>query len=87
LDNVGCAADKANTGDAYPVGAIVRAEPTYTDPVSGIPIKQQDPDGVIIGNYYYAYHSGIKGKTCASQSKLESIDTAFKAAGKGIVSN
>lgn len=89
LDSKGCAATAANTGRTYPLGAILRVNPKGTDPVSGELVKQRDPNGVIIGNYYYAYHSGIKESTsCVQKSNItniETIDAEFKAAGRKIV--
>lgn len=87
LDDKGCAAANANTGGAYPLGALLKVSPDETDPVSGTPYKQLNPEGVTLGNYYYAYHSGIKGKTCAPQSTLDGIDAAFKAAATQIKTN
>lgn len=87
LDDKGCAAASANTGGAYPLGALIKVSPDEPDPVSGTPYKQLNPDGVTLGSYYYAYHSGIKGKTCAPQPTLDSIDAAFKAASKEIKTN
>lgn len=89
LDSKGCAAATANTGGPYPIGAILRINPKDTDPISGTPYTQLDPDGTTIGNYYYAYHSGIKGSTsCAQKSNIkniETIDAEFKAAGRKII--
>jgi hypothetical protein len=66
------------------VGEIVRSLPTETDPVSGKLYTQLEPSGTTIGNYYYGYTSGTK-KTCAPATTLQSIDSAFAAAAKGIV--
>lgn len=85
LDSKGCAAAQANTGGSYPISALLRIDPIATDPVSGTLYTKLDPNGVTIKGYYYTYHSGIEGKTCASQAKLNAIDAAFKAAANKIV--
>lgn len=86
LDSAGCAAALGNTqGASAPVAAIIRVLPTDLEPVKGVPYTQLYP-GVTIGGYYYAYLSGTKSKTCASQATLQSIDTAFAAAAKTAVS-
>lgn len=86
LDSKGCAAAQANTGGPYPL-ALLRVDPTATDPVSGTLYTTLDPNGVTIKGYFYAYHSGVKGKTCASQTQLDAIDAAFKAAANKIVAD
>jgi len=66
------------------VGAFGRAHPTDHEPVKGTLYTQLYP-GVTIGNYYYFYISGIKGKTCAPQATLQAIDSAFATAAKNMV--
>ncbi len=66
------------------VGAFGRAHPTDHEPVKGTLYTQLYP-GITIGDYYYFYISGIKGKTCAPQATLQSIDSAFATAAKGII--
>jgi hypothetical protein len=65
------------------VGAFGRAHPTDHEPVKGTLYTQLYP-GVTIGNYYYFYISGIKGKTCGPLATLHVIDAAFAAAAKSI---
>lgn len=82
LNSSGCDASQANQGQSTQLGAILRVSPTDTDPVSGTPYTQLYPNGATIGNYYYAYKSYTKNKTCTSQSNLTSIDSAFATAVK-----
>lgn len=85
LDGSGCAAAQANSGGAYPIGAIIKAQPNETDLVSGTAIKQLNPDGVTLSEFYYAYHSGIQGSsptrciTKANIANANAIDAAFRA--------
>lgn len=69
------------------LGAIIRALPNDTDPVSGQLYTQKYPGGVTVGGYYYAYLSRTNGRTCAAPSTLQSIDTAFAATTKGVASD
>lgn len=85
LNSKGCNAVLANQGQSTPLGALLRVYPTETDPVSGKSYKQLFPNGVMIGNYYYAYMSWTKNKTCASASQLQAIDSAFATAAKNAV--
>jgi hypothetical protein len=84
-----CDATKANTSTSgiTDIGALTRVAPTDRDPVTNSLYTQEDPNGVTIGNYYYAYVSGIQGKTCASTATLQSVDSAFATAAKNIVAN
>lgn len=86
LNTGDCDASKANTtsSEITAIGALVRVAPTDIDPVQGKPYSQLYP-GVTIGNYFYGYMSGIKGKTCASSSLLQTTDSAFATAAKNIV--
>jgi Tfp pilus assembly protein PilV len=86
LNTGDCKASQANTttSEITAIGALVRVAPTDIDPVQGKPYSQLYP-GVTIGNYFYGYMSGIKGKTCASSSVLQSTDAAFATAAKNIV--
>jgi Tfp pilus assembly protein PilX len=82
-----CNASQANKPGASiitSIGALGRALPTDHEPVKGTLYTQLYP-GITIGGYYYFYISGTNGKTCAPQSTLQSIDSAFAAAAKGIV--
>jgi hypothetical protein len=87
LDDSGCAAAQANTGGAYPLGALMRTAADATDPLSGEPVKQRYPNGAVVGNYYYAFNDGTNGKTCASQETLQSVSAAFATAAKNITAN
>jgi len=82
LNSTGC--DISNVGpsaNATPVGSIIRALPTDTDPVSGSLYTTEDPNGVTIGSYYYAYVTW-KNNTCVSAPTLQSINSAFATAAK-----
>jgi type II secretory pathway pseudopilin PulG len=91
LDDKGCIAAQANSGGSYPIGAILKVLPDEMDPVSGRPYQELDRDGVLIEGYYYAYHSGIQGNSdsrCIAKANVtnaDAIDTAFRAAGRGII--
>ncbi len=74
-----------NTSVEKAVGEIVRSLPTDKDPVSGKLYTELNPNGTTLGGYYYGYSSGISGKTCASQTLLQSVDSAFATAAKNIV--
>ena len=85
LDTSSCKASLGNTAGANaPIGAIVRVTSTELEPVQGKPYSQLYP-GATVGNYYYAYISGTKGKSCASTATLQSIDSAFATASKNTV--
>ncbi len=82
-----CNASQANKPDKTivpDIGVLGRALPTDHEPVLGTPYTKLYP-GVTIGQYYYFYISGTKGKTCASPANLQAIDSAFATAAKGIV--
>lgn len=72
-------------GSADALGEIVRTLPSDKDPVSGKPFAQLNPGGSTIAGYYYGYTSSSKNKTCASATTLQSIDSAFGTAVKGIL--
>jgi hypothetical protein len=87
LNTGDCDSTKANSPTGITaIGALGRALPTDHDPVSQKPYTQLYP-GVNVGQYYYFYLSGIKGKTCASQTLLQSVDSTFTTAVKSIVSD
>ena len=80
LNAAGC--DISTTGPtatATPVGSIIRALPTATDPVSGDLYTKEYPGGVMINDYYYGY-APWKSSTCVSAATLQAIDAAFLAA-------
>jgi len=85
LNSKGCDATLANQGQSTQLGALLRVSPTATDPVSGTSYTQLYPNGITIGNYYYAYKSWTKGKACASETQLQAIDSAFATATKNAV--
>jgi Tfp pilus assembly protein PilX len=86
LNSGNCNASQANitTSEITAIGALGRALPTDHDPVKGTLYTQLYP-GVTIGQYYYFYIGGIKDKTCAPQTTLQSVDSAFATSTKGIV--
>jgi hypothetical protein len=74
----------ANTGPsskATPIGSILRVLLTDRDPVTGDLYTQKYPNGVTIGNYYYAY-APWKHKSCAPTATLQSVDSEFATAAK-----
>lgn len=90
LDSKGCEAAQANSGGKYPIGALIKKGLSDTDPVTGVKYTEQEPNGTIIGQYYYAYHSGVQGSTtgCTTNANIPNINTiddAFKEAAKNIV--
>lgn len=77
-----------NSGYTHAIGAIVRALPTDTDPVSGKLYTQLDPNGVTIGGYYYGYaNASLTSKTCISAPGIQSIDSALANAVKAAVTS
>jgi len=85
LDSTGCIAAGSNTGQNTAIAAIFKVLPTDTDVVSGKAFDQLYP-GVTIGNYFYAYQSLNTSSTCkASQTSIQSAQSAFATAEKGIV--
>jgi pilin/secretion family protein with methylation motif len=72
-----------NAGYTHALGAIVRALPTDTDPVSGKLYTQLDPIGVTIGGYYYGYaNASLTSKTCLPAATIQAIDAALANAVK-----
>ncbi len=87
LDASSCTAAGSNHGQDSAIGAIFRALPTETDPVTGQLLTQEYPNGTTIGTYYYGYESftNSSGRTCkASGTTLQPIDAAFANAAKKI---
>lgn len=78
LDALGCKADDANHGKK-PLAMIGRSALGATDPVYGKPYTELDPNGVTIGNYYYAYLSWASTNTCAPKATLQTMDSNFTA--------
>lgn len=75
LDSSGCAATNRTA-----LGLVFRALPTETDSVTGRLLTQEYPNGITIGNYFYAYQK-LNSSTCkASLPTLRSVDSAFTAA-------
>jgi hypothetical protein len=85
--NTSASCNPANndSGGRGAIGAIIRANPTDVDPVSGQLLTQKYPNGTTIGSYYYLYQSWATNNPCASDSTLQPIDSAFGTAAKGIV--
>jgi hypothetical protein len=89
FDASSCTADGSNHGQSSAIGAIFRALPTETDPVTGQLLTQEYPNGTTMGSYYYGYESftNSSGRTCkASGTTLQPIDAAFANAAKKITS-
>jgi len=81
LDSNGCAATNTTA-----FAQIFRALPTEKDGVTGKLLTQEYPNGVTIGNYFYAYEGVSNSGTCkAPQATVQSADAAFLASQKGIV--
>ncbi len=70
------------TGQDNSLAGIIRVLPTDTDPVSGKLYTQLYPGGPTINGYYYAFSDLTSHRTCASQTTLQSIGSAFSAAAK-----
>jgi hypothetical protein len=82
LDSSGCAATNTTA-----FAQIFRALPTERDGVTGKLLTQEYPDGVTIGNYFYAYEGVSNTGTCkAPQATSQAADAAFRAAQKGMSS-
>lgn len=79
LNSSGCNVSNGPSGTAMPIGSIIRVLPTDTDPVTGELYTQQDPNGITIGGYYYAY-TPSKNSTCASATTLQTVNSAFTSA-------
>lgn len=79
LDASGCEATKANQG-GKPLASIARVLSNETDPVSGTPYTELNPNGVTIGKYYYFYSTWSKGNNCTSANIFTKIDSIFKNA-------
>jgi hypothetical protein len=89
LDANGCSASNGNDGKSPILAALVRVSPTATNPVTGESYKQQDPNGVTVGEYYYGYtaYAGLQsGSKCGSATNLAAVNSAFKNAAAGITS-
>jgi len=89
LDANGCTADGSNHGQDSALAAIFRVLPTDKDPVTNKLYTEENPGGVMIGRYYYVYqgYNNTNISTCkAPQNSIESVDSAFANAAKGIVS-
>jgi hypothetical protein len=85
LNASGC--DIATTdpsSSATPLGSVIRVLPTDTDPVTGELYAHQDPNGVTINGFYYAFLPW-KNATCAPANALQTDDKAFAMAIKEMV--
>jgi len=85
LSDSSCNPSNNNNGGTGAIGALLRVPPTATDAVSGQLLTQKYPNGVTIGNYYYAYQSRINNNSCNQKSSAQAADSAFATAAKNIV--
>lgn len=76
-----------DAGYSNSLGAILRAPPTATDPISGELLTQKYPGGATINGYYYGYISRTSGNACASSSTFQTINSAFITATEDMVSD
>lgn len=82
LNSSGCdISSSGRSSTAAPIGSIFRVAPTDRDPVSGELYTKQYPNGVTLGAHYYVY-TPWKSQTCASQTTVQSINSAFTDAVK-----
>lgn len=90
LDSSGCIAAVSNHGQDSAPAMIFRSKPSDVDPVTNKTYSQEYPDGVTIGNYFYGFESFANSSnisTCkAPHATIQSVDSAFATAAKGIVS-
>lgn len=89
LDTSGCTAAGSNHGQDSALGMIFRTKPTDVDPVTNKAYSQEYPNGATVGTYYYAFQGSANSNisTCkAPQSTVQSVDSAFATAAKGMVS-
>lgn len=85
LDSTGCKADNNNNGGTGAIGLLGHSPVTATDPVSGELVTKVQPYGTTIGGYYYYFGPAEANLTCASQTTIQSAQSAFETAVKGIV--
>lgn len=82
-DNNNCAA----TNNLTALAQIFRTPPSSVDPVTNKLYTQEYPNGVTIGNYFYAYQGISNSDGCkVPQASAQPINNAFSAAVKGMIS-
>lgn len=82
-DGNSCAA----TNNLTALAQISRTSPSSVDPVTNKLYTQEYPNGVTIGNYFYAYQGISSNDGCkVPQALAQPINDAFNAAVKGMVS-
>lgn len=82
-DNNNCAA----TNNLTALAQIFRTSTSSVDPVTNKLYTQEYPNGVIIGNYLYAYQGISNNDDCkVPQASAQPINDAFTTAVKGMVS-
>lgn len=82
-DSNNCAA----TNNLTALAQISRTSPSSVDPVTNKLYTQEYPNGVILGDYFYAYQGISNSDGCkVPQASAQPINDAFNAAVKGIVS-
>lgn len=74
-----------SNGQDNALAGIIRVLPTDTDPVSGKLYTNLYPGGPTINGYYYAFSDLTPHRTCASQTALQAVGSAFTAAAKSAV--
>ncbi len=88
LNSNGCTAAGSNHGQDSALGMIFRSKLGEVDPVTNKLLTQEYPSGVTIGSYFYGFEgfNNSNISTCkASQTTIQSADSAFATAAKGIV--
>jgi Tfp pilus assembly major pilin PilA len=83
LTDSSCNPSNNDHGGTGAIGAIYRFSPTAVDGVSGQPLTQKYPNGTTIGGYYYTFAAWNVPSTCASDTTVQPIDSAFVNASKG----
>jgi len=77
-----------NAGGTGAIGAILRVSPTYRNPVAPYQLyTDKYPNGVTIGNYYYAYQSWVTNTSCSQKTLSQQADKAFAATAKGTITS
>lgn len=88
-DANGCTAAGSNHGQDSALATIFRSKPGDVDPVTNKLYTQEYPDGVTIGNYFYASEgqASTNISTCkVPQATAQPIESAITAAVKGMIS-
>lgn len=85
LDHESCDPNSNNIGGSGAVGAILRVPKDYKDPVSPNQLyTEKYPNGVVSGNYYYAYQSWAATSECQNREGVSSADASFASAARGL---